>query len=202
MPARFAPLRTTMSSRPRRSRFGLAAAVVGLIAAGTLAGCAGNSGKSVSATGVGASLSSSASTSSASAASSAADAASAAAQSQAAASTAAARSAAASKAAASEAASRAAAASKAAADRAAADRAAANRAAASRAAASRAAASSAAPPADNNCTPGYSPCIPPGSDVDCEGGSGNGPRYVAGPVTVTGSDPYRLDSDHDGIGCE
>jgi hypothetical protein len=53
-----------------------------------------------------------------------------------------------------------------------------------------------------NCTPGYSPCIPPGPDVDCAGGSGNGPRYVQGPITVTGSDPYGLDSDGNGIGCE
>src|SRR5687767_10406534 len=30
-----------------------------------------------------------------------------------------------------------------------------------------------APPAPS-CTPGYSPCIPPGSDVDCAGGSGDG----------------------------
>lgn len=52
------------------------------------------------------------------------------------------------------------------------------------------------------CTPGYSPCIPPGPDVDCEGGGGNGPRYVQGPVTVTGSDPYGLDADGDGIGCD
>jgi hypothetical protein len=52
------------------------------------------------------------------------------------------------------------------------------------------------------CTPGYSPCIAPGSDVDCAGGSGNGPRYVSGPVQVTGSDPYGLDRDGDGIGCE
>jgi hypothetical protein len=52
------------------------------------------------------------------------------------------------------------------------------------------------------CTPGYSPCIPPGSDVDCAGGGGNGPRYVQGPVTVTGSDPYGLDADNDGVGCE
>lgn len=48
---------------------------------------------------------------------------------------------------------------------------------------------------------GYSPCIPPGPDVDCSGGTGNGPRYT-GPVTVTGSDPYGLDSDGDGFGCE
>jgi endonuclease YncB( thermonuclease family) len=48
---------------------------------------------------------------------------------------------------------------------------------------------------------GYSPCLESGPDVDCEGGSGNGPRYT-GPVTVTGSDPYGLDSDGDGYGCE
>lgn len=53
-----------------------------------------------------------------------------------------------------------------------------------------------------NCTPGYSPCIPPGSDVDCAGGSGNGPRYVQGPIRVTGSDPYGLDRDGDGVGCD
>jgi hypothetical protein len=39
-------------------------------------------------------------------------------------------------------------------------------------------------------------------DIDCAGGSGNGPRYVQGPVEVTGSDPYDLDRDGDGIGCE
>jgi hypothetical protein len=38
--------------------------------------------------------------------------------------------------------------------------------------------------------------------VDCAGGSGDGPRYVQGPIVVTGSDPYGLDRDHDGIGCE
>jgi hypothetical protein len=53
-----------------------------------------------------------------------------------------------------------------------------------------------------DCEPGYDPCIPPGPDVDCAGGSGNGPRYVNGPVSVTGSDPYGLDSNHDGVGCE
>jgi len=57
-------------------------------------------------------------------------------------------------------------------------------------------------PAESNCTPGYDPCLPPASDYDCAGGSGNGPKYVQGPVRVTGSDPYRLDADHDGIGCE
>ncbi|WP_405063975.1 G5 domain-containing protein [Kribbella sp. NBC_01505] len=52
------------------------------------------------------------------------------------------------------------------------------------------------------CDPNYSGCVPIASDVDCSGGSGNGPEYVDGPVTVTGSDIYRLDADHDGIGCE
>jgi len=49
---------------------------------------------------------------------------------------------------------------------------------------------------------GYDPCIPPGGDVDCAGGSGDGPRYVEGPVEVTGSDPYDLDRDGDGVGCD
>jgi endonuclease YncB( thermonuclease family) len=49
---------------------------------------------------------------------------------------------------------------------------------------------------------GYDPCLPPGPDVDCAGGSGNGPRYVDGPVYVSGDDPYGLDSDNDGVACE
>ncbi len=52
-----------------------------------------------------------------------------------------------------------------------------------------------------NCTPGYSPCLPPASDYDCAGGSGDGPKYT-GLVRVTGSDPYDLDADNDGYGCE
>ncbi|HET8643302.1 MAG TPA: hypothetical protein VFM37_15295 [Pseudonocardiaceae bacterium] len=44
--------------------------------------------------------------------------------------------------------------------------------------------------------------MPIDSDVDCAGGSGNGPSYVAGPVTVVGTDIYGLDHDNDGIGCE
>lgn len=52
-----------------------------------------------------------------------------------------------------------------------------------------------------NCTPGYTPCLPPASDYDCAGGSGNGPEYT-GYVKVTGSDPYDLDADADGIACE
>ena len=54
----------------------------------------------------------------------------------------------------------------------------------------------------DSCVAGYSPCITPGPDVDCAGGSGNGPRYVNGPVSVTGSDPYDLDRDGDGVACE
>ena len=52
-----------------------------------------------------------------------------------------------------------------------------------------------------NCQ-GYDPCLPPGPDVDCAGGSGNGPRYVNGPVYVSGEDPYGLDGDGDGVACE
>ncbi|GAA0612093.1 hypothetical protein GCM10009534_53550 [Kribbella sandramycini] len=54
----------------------------------------------------------------------------------------------------------------------------------------------------NECDPNYSGCVPIASDVDCSGGKGNGPEYVAGPVEVIGSDIYRLDADSDGIGCE
>jgi resuscitation-promoting factor RpfB len=53
------------------------------------------------------------------------------------------------------------------------------------------------------CDPNYSgACVPIASDVDCAGGSGNGPAYVQGPVQVVGTDIYGLDSDGDGIGCE
>jgi len=55
--------------------------------------------------------------------------------------------------------------------------------------------------ANRNCTRGYSPCLPPASDYDCRGGTGNGPKY-SGPVRVTGSDPYDLDRDGDGKACE
>ena len=55
----------------------------------------------------------------------------------------------------------------------------------------------------SSCDPNYSgACVPIASDVDCAGGSGNGPAYVQGPVKVIGVDIYGLDSDHDGIGCE
>ena len=53
------------------------------------------------------------------------------------------------------------------------------------------------------CDPNYTgACVPIASDVDCAGGSGNGPAYVQGPVRVVGTDIYDLDRDGDGIGCE
>lgn len=53
------------------------------------------------------------------------------------------------------------------------------------------------------CDPNYSgACVPISSDVDCAGGSGNGPAYVQGPVTVVGTDIYDLDRDGDGIACD
>ncbi len=60
------------------------------------------------------------------------------------------------------------------------------------------------PPATNNCDPSYpGVCLHDGiGDYDCAGGSGNGPNYVTGPVTVRGSDPFGLDNDHNGVGCE
>lgn len=55
----------------------------------------------------------------------------------------------------------------------------------------------------SNCDPNYSgACVPIASDVDCAGGSGNGPAYVRGPVYVVGTDIYGLDRDGDGVGCE
>ena len=60
------------------------------------------------------------------------------------------------------------------------------------------------PPAPD-CHPSYEgACVPNDvSDVDCAGGSGNGPAYVQGPVRVVGPDVYDLDgNDNDGIGCE
>lgn len=55
----------------------------------------------------------------------------------------------------------------------------------------------------SSCDSNYSgACVPIDSDVDCAGGSGNGPSYVAGPVRVVGSDVYGLDRDGNGIGCE
>ena len=55
----------------------------------------------------------------------------------------------------------------------------------------------------SSCDPNYSgDCVPIASDVDCASGSGNGPAYVEGPVTVVGRDIYELDRDGNGTGCE
>jgi len=53
-----------------------------------------------------------------------------------------------------------------------------------------------------NCTSGYDPCLPPASDYDCAGGSGDGPMFASGVVRVSGFDLYGLDADGDGFGCE
>ena len=62
-----------------------------------------------------------------------------------------------------------------------------------------------APAAAGGCHPSYSgACVPAGvSDVDCAGGSGDGPAYVSTKrFSVAGPDVYRLDSDGDGVACE
>jgi hypothetical protein len=58
--------------------------------------------------------------------------------------------------------------------------------------------------APRNCDPSYpGVCLDPAAvDYDCAGGSGNGPEYVTGPVRVRPPDPFELDSDGDGWGCE
>jgi hypothetical protein len=53
------------------------------------------------------------------------------------------------------------------------------------------------------CDPSYhGACLDPSAaDYDCEGGSGNGPKYT-GRVRVVGDDHFGLDRDDNGIGCE
>jgi hypothetical protein len=59
------------------------------------------------------------------------------------------------------------------------------------------------PPPKPSCDPNYTgACVPISSDVDCGGGSGDGPGYVYGTVHVVGSDIYDLDADGDGWGCD
>ncbi|NUT36463.1 MAG: hypothetical protein HOV79_25700 [Hamadaea sp.] len=54
-----------------------------------------------------------------------------------------------------------------------------------------------------SCDPNYSgDCVPIASDVDCGGGSGDGPAYFWGVARVVGTDKYRLDADKDGWACE
>lgn len=55
----------------------------------------------------------------------------------------------------------------------------------------------------NGCAaPSYYSGSSAGTDRDCAGGRGNGPIFVQGPVWVGSYDPYRLDADGDGWGCE
>lgn len=49
----------------------------------------------------------------------------------------------------------------------------------------------------SGCAPGYSPCLPTAGDLDCA----DIPSSKK-PVQVTGGDPYGLDGDGDGVGCE
>ena len=55
-----------------------------------------------------------------------------------------------------------------------------------------------------NCHPSYpTVCLAIyAGDYDCAGGSGNGPNYVRGPIQVLPPDPFDLDRDGDGVGCE
>jgi hypothetical protein len=54
------------------------------------------------------------------------------------------------------------------------------------------------------CDPSYpGVCLDPAvGDYDCAGGSGNGPGYVEGPIRVRPPDPFDLDREGDGWGCE
>lgn len=67
----------------------------------------------------------------------------------------------------------------------------------------RARATTAPPTPEQSCHPSYQgACVPAdASDVDCAGGSGDGPEYT-GRVTVVGPDVYDLDRDGDGVGCQ
>lgn len=58
--------------------------------------------------------------------------------------------------------------------------------------------------ASGRCDPSYPDvCLRTGiGDYDCAGGSGNGPNYVQGPVRVLRPDPFGLDADGDGTGCQ
>jgi micrococcal nuclease len=49
-----------------------------------------------------------------------------------------------------------------------------------------------------SCTAGYSPCLPITGDLDCVDVRALGKA----PVVVSGDDPYRLDGDGNGYGCE
>jgi micrococcal nuclease len=50
----------------------------------------------------------------------------------------------------------------------------------------------------SKCHPSYAPCLPVVDDLDCADVRAIGKA----PVRVKGPDDYRLDGDHDGVGCE
>jgi endonuclease YncB( thermonuclease family) len=50
----------------------------------------------------------------------------------------------------------------------------------------------------SSCHPSYTPCLPIVGDLDCADVRAMGKA----PVRVKGPDDYRLDGDHDGVGCE
>jgi micrococcal nuclease len=50
----------------------------------------------------------------------------------------------------------------------------------------------------SKCHPSYDPCLPIVADMNCPAVRAMG----AAPVTVIGPDEYRLDGNHDGVGCE
>ncbi len=54
------------------------------------------------------------------------------------------------------------------------------------------------PKAASKCHPSYDPCLPIVGDLDCPDVRAMG----LAPVSVIGPDDYRLDRDHDGLGCE
>jgi endonuclease YncB( thermonuclease family) len=56
----------------------------------------------------------------------------------------------------------------------------------------------AVPEPATGCHPSYSNCLPIVSDLDCPDVRALGKA----PVQVSGADPYRLDADKDGLGCE
>jgi hypothetical protein len=60
------------------------------------------------------------------------------------------------------------------------------------------------PPPEPVCDPSYPDvCLDPTvEDYDCASGSGNGPAYVEGPIRVRPPDPFDLDREGDGVGCE
>jgi endonuclease YncB( thermonuclease family) len=57
---------------------------------------------------------------------------------------------------------------------------------------------SAQPPTGAGCMAGYTPCLPITDDLDCADVRALGKA----PVVVGRNDPYRLDGDEDGYGCE